>query len=80
LALHGVVRWRIGDLVAWLLRTFAVTVSPQTLSRELRAPGYRKLSARPRHHARAEGAIAGFKKTSRPCRQRSGKACRQERL
>jgi hypothetical protein len=39
---------------------------PQTLSRELRAMGYRKLSARPRHHAQAEGAIEDFKKTSRP--------------
>src|SRR6516162_323701 len=35
-----------------------------TLSRELRAMGYRKLSARPRHHAQAEGAIEDFKKTS----------------
>jgi hypothetical protein len=24
--------------------------------------GYRKLSARPRHHAQAQGAIEGFKK------------------
>ncbi|PNE09523.1 MAG: hypothetical protein CR217_19680, partial [Beijerinckiaceae bacterium] len=36
----------------------------QTLSRELRAMGYRKLSARPRHHAQAEGAIEDFKKSS----------------
>jgi hypothetical protein len=35
---------------------------PQTLSRELRAMGYRKLSARPRHHAQAEGAIEDLKK------------------
>jgi len=34
----------------------------QTLSREVRAMGYRKLSARPKHHAQAEGAIAAFKK------------------
>lgn len=79
LALHGVVRWRIVDLVAWLQSTFAVTVSPQTLSRELRALGYRKLSARPRHHVQAEGAIADFKKTSPPCWQRSGKAFHPER-
>jgi hypothetical protein len=32
------------------------------LSRELRAMGYRKLSARPRHHEQAEGAIEDFKK------------------
>jgi Winged helix-turn helix len=28
--------------------------------------GYRKLSARPRHHAQAEGAIEDFKKKSFP--------------
>jgi hypothetical protein len=39
-------------------------VSKQTLSRQLRAMGYRKLSARPRHHAQAEGAIEDFKKVS----------------
>jgi hypothetical protein len=31
----------------------------------LRAMGYRKLSARPRHHAQATGAIEHFKKRSR---------------
>ena len=36
------------------------------LSRELRAMGYRKLSARPRHHAQAEGVIEDFKKVSPP--------------
>ena len=40
LALHGVVRWRIADLVAWLHTTCEVTVSPQTLSRERRGLGY----------------------------------------
>lgn len=29
--------------------------------------GHRKLSARPRHHAQAEGAVALFKTASRPC-------------
>ena len=33
--------------------------------------GYRKLSARPRHHAQAEGAIEAFKKTSPPSWRRS---------
>ena len=41
-----------------------ITVAKQTLSRELRAMGYRKLTARPRHHGQAEGAIEDFKKTS----------------
>jgi transposase len=65
-AIHGVVRWRIVDLCQWLYEEFRVTVSKQTLSRELRGMGYRKLSARPRHHAQAEGAIENFKKPSQP--------------
>ena len=61
-AVHGVVRWRIVDLCQWMFEEFRVVVARQTLSRELRAMGYRKLSARPRHHAQATGAIEDFKK------------------
>jgi len=69
-AVHGVVRWRVIDLCQWLWEEHQVTVSKQTLSRELRALGYRKLSARPRHHAQAAGAVEAFKKTGlRPWRQ-----------
>ena len=60
-AVHGVVRWRITDLCQWLWEEFQVSVSKQTLGRELRAMGYRKLSARPRHHAQAAGAIEAYK-------------------
>ncbi len=63
-AIHGVVRWRIIDLCQWLHDEFQVTIAEQTLSRELRAMKFRKLSARPRHHAQAEGAIEVFKKVS----------------
>jgi transposase len=56
-AVHGVVRWRLVDLCQRAFEEFRVTVSPQTMSRELRALGYRKLSARPRHHTQAAGAI-----------------------
>ena len=63
-AIHGVVRWRIVDLCQWVWEEFRVVVAKQTLSRELRAMGYRKLSARPRHHAQAEGAIEDFKNLS----------------
>ena len=62
-AVHEVVRWRIIDLCQWLWDEYEITVSKQTLSRELRAMGYRKLSARPRHHAQAAGAVEAFKKT-----------------
>jgi len=64
-AVHGVVRWRIIDLCQWVWDEFEISVSKQTLGRELRAMGYRKLSARPRHHAQVEGAIEAFKKSSR---------------
>ena len=63
-AIHGVVRWRLIDLYQWLWEEFRVSIAKPTLSRELRAIGYRKLTARPRHHAQAEGAIEAFKKTS----------------
>ena len=70
-AVHGVVRWRLVDLCQWIFEESRITVSPQTLSRELRAMGYRKLSARPRHHAQAAGAIEDFKKASRRAWTRS---------
>ena len=60
-AVHGVVRWRIVDLCQWIFEEFRVAVSQQTLGRVLRKMGYRKLSARPRHHAQAAGAIEAFK-------------------
>ena len=63
-AVHGVVRWRLIDLAQWIFEEFRITIAKQTLSRELRAMGYRKLSARPRHHAQAAGAIEDFKKAS----------------
>jgi len=59
-----IVRWRQADLVLWLDAEFGVSVSVQTLSRELRALGLRKLTARPRHYAQDPGAIEDFKKTS----------------
>jgi transposase len=62
-AIHGVVRWRLVDLIAWVWEEFRVSISKQTLSRELRAMGYRKLSARPRHHAKSEAVVAAFQKT-----------------
>jgi transposase len=63
-AIHGVVRWRVVDLCYWIFEEFRVSVSKQTMRRQLRAMGYRKLSARPRHHAQAEGAIEDSKKVS----------------
>ena len=70
-AVHGVVRWRLVDLIQWLWDEFQITISKQTLSREIRALDYRKLSARPRHHEKSEAQVTAFKKTSRPSWRRS---------
>jgi transposase len=72
-AVHGVVRWRLVDLIQWIWEEFRIVISKQTLSRELRALNYRKLSARPRHHAQPAGVIADFKKASPRVWQRSRK-------
>lgn len=76
-AVHGVVRWRIVDLMQWLWDEFSLSVSKSTLSRELRALGYRKLSARPKHHAQDADAAEAFKKRGSPLRWiRSEPPCR----
>jgi hypothetical protein len=62
---------RLKDLVQWLWDEFRIEVSKTTLGRELRALGYRKLSARPRHHAKSEAAVAAFKKSFRHVWRRS---------
>ena len=78
-ASHSVVRWRIVDLILWLFDEYGVSVSKQTLSRDLRAMGYRKLTARPRHHAQEADAIDVFKKTSQPSWERSKRHSRVAR-
>jgi transposase len=70
-AIHGVVRWRLVDLAQWMWEEFAISVSRQTLGRELRALGYTKLSARPRHHAQDGEAMETFKKNSPPSWRKS---------
>jgi transposase len=70
-AAHGVVRWRLIDLAQWVWDEFGLSITRHTLGRELRALGYRKLSARPRHRGQKADDIAVFKKTSRPAWQRS---------
>ena len=77
-AVHGVVRWRLVDLAQWVWEEFRVSISKQTLSRELRAMGLRKLSARPRHHAKDEEAATAFKKNFPRSWQRSRRARRAE--
>lgn len=76
--LDGVVRWRLVDLVQWIWEEFGVSVSRQTLGRELRAMGFRKLSARPRHYGQDPDALLEFKKTSPIGWRRSGTGSRRE--
>ena len=64
-AVHGVVRWRRKDLALWIYDEFHISLDETTVGRELRALGFRKISARPRHKGQNEFAVAAFKKTSR---------------
>lgn len=75
----GVVRWRLLDLADWVWRRFGISLSEATLSRELNALGFAKLSARPRHHAQDKDAIDAFEKTSPPAWRRSVRRSRPAR-
>jgi putative transposase len=75
-AIHGVVRWRLIDLMQWVWEEFGISLSEPTMSREMKALGYRKITARPRHYGQNEFAIEAFKKTSPPSWRRSGRASR----
>jgi transposase len=76
-AIHGVVRWRLIDLVQWLWEEFRASLDESTVSRELKALGFVKITARPRHRAQNELAVEAFKKVSRPRWRRSGPGCRR---
>lgn len=78
-AVDHVVRWRLIDLAAWVWEEFGISVSEATMSRQMKALGFAKISARPRHYAQDEEAIVAFKKTSPPPSRRSGKASRPTR-
>jgi transposase len=70
-AIHGVVRWRLKDLAEWIWEEFRITLDETTVGRELKALGFTKISARPRHHAQSALVIEDFKKTSPPRWKRS---------
>ena len=61
-AIHGVVRWRLKDLAQWIWDKFRISLTEPTVSRELKAMGFTKMTARPRHHAQNELALEDFKK------------------
>ena len=64
-AVHGVVRWRRADLALWIFEEFGISLEEASVGRELRALGFAKISARPRHKGQNEFAVEDFKKTSR---------------
>jgi transposase len=72
-SVHGVVRWRRKDLALWIYEEYGVSLEESSVGRELRALGFVKISARPRHHGQNEFAIEDFKKTS-PARWRKSAA------
>ncbi len=59
-SVHGVVRWRLKDLVGWVWEEFRVTLSEQSMSRILRQMGFRPMTARPKA-AGAHGRGGGRK-------------------
>ena len=67
-AVHGVVRWRLKDLTQWIWEEFRISLDETTVGRELKALGFRKISARPRHHAQKALTIEDFKKKTFPPR------------
>jgi len=69
-AVDGVVRWRLVDLAGWIHDEWGISIAENSLSRIVRDLGYRKLSARPKHHGQNEYALEEFKKNSLPNWQR----------
>ena len=76
-AIHGVVRWRRKDLARWIFEEFGISLDETTVGRKLKALGFAKISARPRHAAQNELAVEEFKKTSPLSWRRSGRGSRR---
>jgi len=77
-AVDGVVRWRLKDLAQWIFQEFGISLDETTIGRELKAMGFRKLSARPKHHEQNEQSVEDFKKNFPPAWQRCVPACHRE--
>jgi transposase len=56
----GVVRWRRIDLKRVIAERFGVDFHERYVGKLLKKLGFSHMSARPRHHAQAEGAIEDF--------------------
>ena len=73
-AVHDVVRWRLIDLKQWIWEEFSISLHKSSVSRELRALGFVKMTARPRHQGQNELVLEDFKKTSIASWRRSPRA------
>ena len=60
-AIHGVVRWRLKDLVQWIWEEFGISLDETTVGRELKALGFRKIWRVPVIMRKTNGR-SGFKK------------------
>src|SRR5262249_35092564 len=63
-AIHGVVRWRAGDLVMGRYEDVGLSVSDDTIYRALKNLGFSHVSARPKAYKQNAEAVDAFKKTS----------------
>src|SRR5215469_5345662 len=60
----GVVRWRCADLKALIAKRFGIEISEGSVGRILKARGFRKLSARPKHPEADAAVQEAFQQTS----------------
>ena len=70
-AIHGVVRWRLKDLVQWIWEEFGISLDETTVGRELKALGFRKIWRVPVTMRKTNGRSRILKKTSRSNWRRS---------
>ena len=63
----------VDGVVRLALETFAISLDETTVGRELKALGFAKISARPRHYAQNELAVEAFKKTSPPISRKASR-------
>jgi len=70
-AIHGVVRWRLVDLVGWIYEEYGVSLDPSRPGWILKGIGYARLSARPKHHTQNPYALEAFRRDFPPATPRN---------
>ena len=69
-------RMRLVDLALWIFDEFRISLDESTVSRELNALGFSKITARPNHRGQNEFVVGAFIKTSSLSRKRSAPGSR----